>query len=410
MSTIISQKAALNTFLPCVELVTRRAAAPPAGQPLSSWTHFAFYNAWITSVKWAFDGQVGNPYSATLQATAGASDVTFIHTAGTLPAGLALHEDGSFSGAPLESGLFQFSVAAQTPDAKFAERNFELTILEQPWLALASVQRQEQLLTLGIRGNPGLRYEIQTALNPEGPWHRWSAAMVMPPNGAFELQLARSPSAHEFFRAVSVPAECPGRPDGWVHEWNGDSEADRVGAASYTAIGTPSRRDSPLGTAWDFDGLDDRCRLKAERLELPENHGGWTLAFWVRRLDSLDKSSALLMDDEFAIKLEQFGSAQRNLGITWFGHWDESFNYSAPLEEWVHLALEDRQDGTELYVNGVPQEKLAVRIPLPLQWLGGASGDRLRGAVDGIQVFARELTSAEAANLRAFSLGLLHCP
>jgi hypothetical protein len=56
------------------------------------------------------DGSVSTPYSATLDATAGAAPRTYAVTAGTLPNGVTLAPSGALSGSPTQAGTFSFTI------------------------------------------------------------------------------------------------------------------------------------------------------------------------------------------------------------------------------------------------------------------------------------------------------------
>ena len=194
---------------------------------------------------------------------------------------------------------------------------------------------------------------------------------------------------------IHVSPVCAPRPAGLTHWWRGENNALDSAATSHgTLEGGLGFIPGKVGTAFHFDGADDQLLINAPALATD-----WTAVFWVNRQDSPDASAALLMDSTTALKLEQYGSMNRNVGITQFGVADHKFNYTVPASQWTHLAFVGTGSGTTLYVNGAWQDALPVSIALPLESLGGPAGDRLKGWVDEIAVFKRALTSAEIQQL-----------
>jgi hypothetical protein len=117
----------------------------------------------------------------------------------------------------------------------------------------------------------------------------------------------------------------------------------------------------------------------------------------VRREAALTASASLLNDTATAIKLEQWPGTLK-VGFTQFGAGDWSFNYTAPADRWVHLALVAVPGNTRLYADGVLVGEIAVAVNLPRASLGGGGGDdRLKGRVDELKIWDRALTATEVA-------------
>lgn len=125
----------------------------------------------------------------------------------------------------------------------------------------------------------------------------------------------------------------------------------------------------------------------------------WTAAVWVRRHADRD-TQALLADSTGGsfIKLEQFPGTHK-VGLTQWGVGDYSFNYTAPLGQWVHLTLVGTASETRLYVNGQFTNALAQTISLPLRQIGAPPGDPLDADVDDFKVFPTALSAAEVATV-----------
>jgi large repetitive protein len=73
-------------------------------------------------------GQVGVPYSVTLQATGGVAPYTWQLSEGTLPSGLALHANGTVSGTPQETGPFLFVASVEDDASNTRAKHFSFTI------------------------------------------------------------------------------------------------------------------------------------------------------------------------------------------------------------------------------------------------------------------------------------------
>jgi len=79
------------------------------------------------------DGMVGEAYSATLEATGGATPYTWSVSAGNLPAGLSLNPaTGEISGTPTEKGIANFTVKVTDSATPAQEATEELGIFVRP--------------------------------------------------------------------------------------------------------------------------------------------------------------------------------------------------------------------------------------------------------------------------------------
>ena len=193
------------------------------------------------------------------------------------------------------------------------------------------------------------------------------------------------------FVNLYAPAQAP--PSGMLAWWRGQETAtDTLGNHDGTLEGGLGFAPGKAGMAFSFDGVDDSFLLSGSATPLE-----WTVAVWVNRQDSPDNSAALLTGATSALKLEQFGSATRNVGLTSFGVADYTFNYSAPVGTWVHLAFVKSGLQTLLYVNGELADTLSAIVDLPFTRIGGPTSDRLKGQLDEVQVFSRALSASEVA-------------
>lgn len=126
----------------------------------------------------------------------------------------------------------------------------------------------------------------------------------------------------------------------------------------------------------------------------------WTAAMWVRRAENQGTNMALLSGSDGELKLEQWKNTGL-VGLTQFGVEDYTYDYSAPLGEWVHLAWVCTENGTDLYVNGELSGHLDARIKGPMNTLGCNSRDNtedagyLYGDVDELKFFSSAKTADE---------------
>ena len=138
-----------------------------------------------------------------------------------------------------------------------------------------------------------------------------------------------------------------------------------------------------------FDGVDDFVQLGKADLPPP-----WTASMWVAREATMSPSSALLISDTAALKLDQFPSSGK-VGFTRFNVVDHTFNYSTPLNVWTHLTFVATPSNTTLYVNGVFKEVINDSISLPMQSLSHPVKDPLKGYVDELSVWRGAWTAGE---------------
>ena len=185
-----------------------------------------------------------------------------------------------------------------------------------------------------------------------------------------------------------------------LDEGDGLTITDKSGENVGTIKGGVKWTEGVHGSALEFDGTG-YVDLGHKDLK-----GNWTATMWVNRQTAPGDSTntVLLSGVEGEIKLEQWKNTHK-VGITKFGVDDYSFNYSAPVGEWVHLAFVSDGTGTSLYVNGEFVQKLNVTIKGPATRIGAnaksdlADTGNMTGALDEVRIFERVLTADEIKDL-----------
>ncbi len=253
-------------------------------------------------------------------------------------------------------------------DVLFATNGITVTNVRRPaTLPLQVVSSGGNGFTQNVQAATSVGQRLQWlrshTLEP-GSWGPFGAPFTAAA-GTTWLSFDTREAAQSFFRLVELGNNCPALPGSLVHWWRAQSLVDSAGTASAVLFGGAALGPGRTGTAFMFDGVDDRLRFSGAALPPGGVVGGWTVSMWVCRTNSPDQSSALFLDSQYALKLEQYGNAGRYVGITKFGvlAGDKSFNYSVPEGEWTHLAFADSPGGTQLYVNGTRQGTIPDRIP-----------------------------------------------
>ncbi|GAB3533409.1 hypothetical protein GCM10027403_07310 [Arthrobacter tecti] len=184
-------------------------------------------------------------------------------------------------------------------------------------------------------------------------------------------------------------------PSGWTYAGSqgqtlfvGD-EAGELHGTSYI-INNPEHIDDGIeGSAFRFNNDRDGVGFGGLDTAPP-----WTISAWVRTSAQMGDSS-LLSSGETAIKLQQYQTCGR-VGFTEKGVADHSFDYSTPLNEWVHLTMVAGPEQISLYVNGELRDVADASVNLPMRSIGDL-GSGIRGDLDEIKVYDEALRAEEIA-------------
>lgn len=184
-----------------------------------------------------------------------------------------------------------------------------------------------------------------------------------------------------------------------MDEGEGQTTTDTTKIYTGTLHGGVSWTEGKYHTGLSFDGTGYVDTGIKDDLE-----GAWTIGMWVNRGEHTGTNTILVSGDEGELKLEQWNNTGK-VGVTKFGVGDYTFNYSAPIGEWVHLAFVDDGNGITLYVNGKETDHLDISINGPVSGIGansedaaaGTEGGYLVGKMDELKMYNRVLNEDEIA-------------
>ena len=199
--------------------------------------------------------------------------------------------------------------------------------------------------------------------------------------------------------AVEMPAAetAADTREGLVSYWKFD-ETEGTDAADSSGKGKGGSLKNTTGTEWtvgriggalSFDGVDGYVEMGGADVAPP-----WTVAVWVIRQDA-PGNSAILNSPTYSVRLENWDS----VGFTHYKVRDYEFGYSAPVDEWIHLAFVGSATDTALYVNGAYHGAVPASISAPMWSMSRDGKDRLNGILDDLRVYGRALAAGEIAAL-----------
>ncbi|OUP49397.1 LamG-like jellyroll fold domain-containing protein [Lachnoclostridium sp. An181] len=186
-----------------------------------------------------------------------------------------------------------------------------------------------------------------------------------------------------------------------MDEGEGQTITDTTNIYTGTLHGGVSWTEGKYHTGLAFDGTGYVDTGIKEDLE-----GNWTIGMWVNRGEHTGSNTILVSGNAGELKLEQWNNTGK-VGVTEFGVGDYTFDYSAPIGEWVHLAFVDDGNGITLYVNGEETDHLNVSINGPVSGIGanseeaaaGDEGGYLVGKMDELKIYNRALNADEIAKM-----------
>lgn len=157
-----------------------------------------------------------------------------------------------------------------------------------------------------------------------------------------------------------------------------------------------------FGKAVKFDG-NDYISINKKDISYP-----WTASFWVKKENNTNPGAVLLSSPNYEIMLEQYGGG-RKVGFTdVVRNVNYYFDYSLPVSSgpqgnWINLTMVGTHAGVSLYVDG----KFIGANPNPIfcpMGTIGSSTNSLKGILDEIRIFDRELSQREISEIAAKGL------
>ncbi|HTB84756.1 MAG TPA: GH25 family lysozyme [Candidatus Sulfotelmatobacter sp.] len=269
----------------------------------------------------------------------------------------------------------------------------------------------------------GFQWDFNNVPIPSATSSNYTVADVQLTNaGSYFVTVSNAyadvPSSPVFLSVLAPLTNAPASvlaPANLVDWWTGDGNFnDLAGTNDLVPNGNLAYTSGVVGPAFEFDGSSSYL-LTPDATEIP---AGWTACFWVNRQNAPGSSAALMGDDTYALKLEQYNGT-RMAGISQAGVADYLFtpNYTVPVGVWTHLAFVGNSLGVTLYTNGVRAGSVSVaNFPLPRTCIGadllsGSTSDLMLGGLDEIQVFNRVLLGPQIASIYAAgSAGLVRAP
>ena len=176
-----------------------------------------------------------------------------------------------------------------------------------------------------------------------------------------------------------------------VENSRGDQDGTITGASWVTK---PDGRN-----ALSFDGDNDRIEFFSDGNARRE--GLWTASMWVKRKANVN-SAALLTGGLTSLKLQQWrDETEQRVGYTRHSGGDYTFDYSAPLNEWVHLTFVRNASTLNLYANGETAAVSTSAIDLPLHRFGERQSGRddVNAEASDIRVYDAALTNEQVRNV-----------
>ncbi len=169
----------------------------------------------------------------------------------------------------------------------------------------------------------------------------------------------------------------------------GNTIADTSGAPpkNGTIVGSPGNPIGQIDEGLAFTADGQYVNIGASNIAVP-----WTVSTWVKRT-AAQTYSHLIDGNGTSLRLEQWPDTTK-VGFTEAGVADYVFDYTAPLNTWVHLVFVGTASETELWVNGSLADSVAASISCPMNTVGSA-GASMRAIVDDLAAWERNLDSAE---------------
>lgn len=187
----------------------------------------------------------------------------------------------------------------------------------------------------------------------------------------------------------------------WPFDGNTQDESGR--GVHGALVGGAAFVDGQVGQGISIDGRSGQY-VGIGAVDIP---APWSVSLWVRKL-AHTRSAALLNSPTCSLRLEQYADTQK-VGFTVYGVADHSFNYTAPLDKWVHLVFVGTESSVSLWADGQSRGSINVSIPCPMDTISRAA-DPLVAVIDDVAVLDRALSASEIAAVYEAGLNGRHFP
>ena len=184
------------------------------------------------------------------------------------------------------------------------------------------------------------------------------------------------------------------QPSDLRHAWSfdetsGSTAADGADGSDGTGSGALGWTAGIFGGALEFDGTQELV-TDAGSFGRP-----WSVSVWARRRPGSTGSATILSAANGELRL-QHGAQERVAVSTNQGVF--TFDYSAPIDTWVHLAFVGSSEGVELWVNGQLEDMVPGILRAPTGPIGSTSTP-LFAALDELRVYDYRLQADQIAEL-----------
>ncbi|HLY11674.1 MAG TPA: LamG domain-containing protein [Planctomycetota bacterium] len=174
-----------------------------------------------------------------------------------------------------------------------------------------------------------------------------------------------------------------------MNEGEGGVMADSSGNGRNGKLVGATWTKGVTGAALHFDGALQKVTIDAGDVPVP-----WTVALWVCREESRNHTARLMDGRSSSLRLEQSLNTHQ-VGITKYAVVDHAFAYTAAPNTWVHLAWVGTATSVSLYANGTLAGTLDQTMPLSVDRLGSQDQMGLKGSLDEIRIYSRDLSGTE---------------
>jgi hypothetical protein len=158
---------------------------------------------------------IGAAYSQDLMATGGTPPVTITVTSGSVPPGLTLNSDGTWSGAPTTLGTYNFTVTAEDGFGCGVSQNYSLTVVcptvsltpaTLPTAVAGTVYSQQ----LGVAPGSGFSFNLTSGALPLGISLSSAGSLSGTPtqSGTFSFRITAASGSCMGFRDYTLTVAC----------------------------------------------------------------------------------------------------------------------------------------------------------------------------------------------------------